>query len=465
MRNTLIVENFQIKNCNDKNILLVNPPIYDTQYWGHWSQPVGLLRVGSLLKKKGCDNLALIDCMQPIKKTRVPKKRMGIKKIGDLETYWNHFGMLYDVLREKLDSLDSIPDEIHVTSSMTYWWESTRDTISLIRECFPSSKILAGGIYPTLCPEHAEKNIGADIVVKGEVYAASDMWTDLSLYERAPEYAIITSTRGCPFDCAYCAQRRLNKAGIRHRDPKDVVMEIEDKIDKFGIKEFAFYEDNLLVNKSHFERILDLIITKDLHLRLYAPEGVNPSLLDQNILNKMRKSGFRKIHLGFESVNSDMWMKWDRKHEKIEHFENAIKMCEKAGFKLRTPEINAFILYGAPGEKIEDIVSSILYVSHKVGSIVPMLFTPVPGSKIYEQYNGYFQERHLSLEDLNGKLFPFAEHNGYKVSDYMDLLRIMFTLNYMARGKSFDLLNDGLVSRTIRTKIKEYEDYGNERFE
>jgi len=245
----LIVENFQIKNCNDKNILLVNPPIYDTQYWGHWSQPVGLLRVGSLLKKKGCNNLALIDCMQPIKKARVSKKRICRKKIGNMETYWNHFGMQYDVLREKLDSLGFIPDEIHVTSSMTYWWESTRDTINLLRECFPPSKILVGGIYPTLCPEHAEKNVEADVVVKGEIYEASDMWTDLSLYERAPEYAIITSTRGCPFDCAYCAQRRLNKGGIRHRDPKDVVMEIEDKVEKFGIKEFAFYEDNLLANK------------------------------------------------------------------------------------------------------------------------------------------------------------------------------------------------------------------------
>jgi radical SAM superfamily enzyme YgiQ (UPF0313 family) len=454
----LIVENYRIKECNGKNALLINPPIHDTQYWGHWSQPAGLLRIGSLLKEKGYSTM-LIDCRQPIKGMRVPKKRIGIKDVGDMKLYWNHFGMKYEDFEEKLKGLVfKKVNEIYITSSMTYWWESIRDTINILREHFPSSKILLGGIYPTLCPEHAEKNVGADIVVKGEIYEASDMWTDISLYEKTPEYAIITSSRGCPFDCSYCAQKQLNGENIRCRNPTDVVDEIEDKVKCFGIKEFAFYEDNLLINGNHFEGILDLIIEKDLHINLYAPEGMNPSLLSQKILGKMKEAGFKKIHLGFESISEEMKKKWNRFHETLEQFESALKMCERAGFKLRTPEINAFVLYGVPGEKIEDIASTILYVSHKVGSIIPMLFTPVPGSKIYEEYKWYIQEKKLSLEDLNGKLFPFAEYNGCKVSDYMDLLRLMFTLNSLARGKSFDLLADSLVSNTVRQEIVKYEE-------
>src|SRR5262249_30348094 len=47
------------------------------------------------------------------------------------------------------------PDEIWISSIMTYWWESTRDVIEVCREVFPKAVIRVGGIYPTLAPEHA----------------------------------------------------------------------------------------------------------------------------------------------------------------------------------------------------------------------------------------------------------------------------------------------------------------------
>ena len=34
-----------------RTVLLINPPVYDTQYWAQWSQPYGLLRIAALLKK------------------------------------------------------------------------------------------------------------------------------------------------------------------------------------------------------------------------------------------------------------------------------------------------------------------------------------------------------------------------------------------------------------------------------
>jgi len=35
-----------------RKALLINPPIYDTQYWARWSQPHGLLKVATWLRKK-----------------------------------------------------------------------------------------------------------------------------------------------------------------------------------------------------------------------------------------------------------------------------------------------------------------------------------------------------------------------------------------------------------------------------
>src|SRR6266516_1996120 len=54
--------------------LLINPPVYDAQYWARWSQPAGLLRIGSWLKDRGYA-VDLIDCMETDRRGIVPKRR------------------------------------------------------------------------------------------------------------------------------------------------------------------------------------------------------------------------------------------------------------------------------------------------------------------------------------------------------------------------------------------------------
>ena len=50
--------------AQDKTALLINPPVYDTQYWAEWSQPYGLLRVASLLGRLGYTRRELFDFME-----------------------------------------------------------------------------------------------------------------------------------------------------------------------------------------------------------------------------------------------------------------------------------------------------------------------------------------------------------------------------------------------------------------
>src|SRR5204863_5266963 len=86
------------------------------------------------------------------------------------------FGMTPDELEAKLTKIrDSAwaarkslfdvkvfpaPDEIWISSIMTYWWESTRDVIERCQKVFPKAVIRVGGIYPTLAPEHAIEKLG-----------------------------------------------------------------------------------------------------------------------------------------------------------------------------------------------------------------------------------------------------------------------------------------------------------------
>jgi radical SAM superfamily enzyme YgiQ (UPF0313 family) len=320
-----------------------------------------------------------------------------------------------------------------------------------------------GGIYPTLCPEHCSEYVRPDIVVAGEVEEANNLWTDLSLYKTPPQYAIITPSRGCPFNCSYCAQKTINagQQRVRFRSPEDIVAEIHDKRDRYGIREFAFYADFLLFGfRDYLMKVLEALANDKTKYYLYAPEGLDTNFLsqDERLLPLMKEAGFEKIYLPVESIDDTYLEMLNRRHVRLEHFVKSVRLCEKAGFRLRNLEVNSFVLYGLPEEKIDSVVKTTLLVSEIVGSIIPMLFTPVPTTGLYHRYRDYLTQvmggNDRDLHKINGKLYPFLLMNEGSVRDYVDLQRLMFMLNAHNRSRSFRIFGDTRVGQAFRHNLR-----------
>lgn len=517
--------------------LLVQPPVYDTQYYPDWSQPSGLLKVSTWLRKDLAYDVRLIDCLFPSKKGRVKQEvRKVVQVCSTLEwplpeyrefhvaryrpkqislppahRYKYEFGMPLHEVEDHLRAVQLTaeeptwePDEVWITSIMTYWWESTFDAITMFKRLYPRARVRVGGLYPTLAPHHLQRKLrtaglrfeivrgrdlgistvrgkpriaNGDCIVTGEIPQASNADLDFEGYrqmtrdfegqERLPNYAILTTSRGCPFDCTYCAQKAYNEGSlkVRFRSPRDTFNEIRDKYHNYGIHHFGFYEDNFLLEKPNIERLLRLILEhKDelRHLALYAPEGVEVRLLHQDLefVKLMRETGFASIYLPLENMSREVTKAWNRRHSHAELFEKAVKICHEANFKLHNMEVNAFILFGMPDENLADVVNTMFYASERVGGIVPMLFTPVPGSIMFEQYREYlFEEMGFDLHHLNGKLYPFLRYNfgrkGIRLEDYVALESLAFRLNAKAMGQTFQLAPDNRVYQALRKVLAE----------
>ncbi len=476
----------ELDRCPEqKTALLISPPVYDTQYWAEWSQPYGLLRIASLLKKHRYKKLYLFDFMETGEDRQVPHHRINPdesysdndrpegrtraiilrKRDETLEIQKRHFGKTWEEFDRfiKVRNLHNYPpDEVWVSAVMSYWWESARDLTLRVRRLFgKKTKIILGGIYPSIAPEHAAAMTSADIVVQGEIEEANDLWPDLSLYKNRPTYGIVTPSRGCPYDCHYCAQKTINSGStrVRFRKPADVVAEMRYKYDRYGIREFAFYADFLLMDwRDNLLPILKQIVLDKLPFRLHAPEGLDTRFLSQSqeLLDWMKKAHFQKIYLPVESIDNEYIKTLNRRHVKLEHFVRAAKMCDKAGFELRNLDVNAFVLYGLPHESVDRVVKTTLFVSEIVGSIIPMLFTPVPATHLFNQHLPFIRERgwDRDLHMLNGKLYPFLETYEGSISDYTDLQRLMFTLNAHYRSASFSIFGQSRVNLSFRENIR-----------
>jgi radical SAM superfamily enzyme YgiQ (UPF0313 family) len=483
-----------------KTALLINPPVYDTQYWAEWSQPYGLVRIAALLRKQRYRHVDFFDFMEALpvsgdphdadSKRIVPKHRIHcddsyaektgpafrarpyiIAKHGQqLDLFKYHFGKPWEQFENWLKRKGlhkHPPQEIYISSVMSYWWESTRDLIVRLRRLVGRKpRIIVGGIYPSIAPEHAARYTGADIVVAGEVPEANDLWTDLRVYRKKPTYAIITPSRGCPYNCHYCAARTLHGGSqqVRFRPVDDIFAEMQDKYDRFGIRDFAFYADFLLIRyQDNLMPLLQKIVAAKMPWRLYAPEGLDTRFLaqSQELCDLLKASHFQKIYLPVENVSDEILLSLNRKHVKLRHVVEAAKNIERAGFPMRHNEVNGYCLYGLPGEKVQSVVQTALFVSDVIGSVIPMLFAPVPSTQLFEKYLNYYARRGWCEQDgtvrdlhlLNGKLFPFIQMNEGTIDDYINLQRMMFMLNENYRGQSFNILGEGAVSQSFRSVV------------
>ena len=112
---------------------------------------------------------------------------------------------------------------------------------------------------------------------------------------------IITS-RGCPFNCYYCATPINWGRRVRGHSPTRVLEEIEHLIQTYGAEFIWFYDDTLNYDKARLERIMDLIIEKRLDIKFANEFRID--IVDRHLLEKMKAAGLERGYFGVEAGSS-----------------------------------------------------------------------------------------------------------------------------------------------------------------
>lgn len=192
--------------------------------------------------------------------------------------------------------------------------------------------------------------------------------------------APIMATRGCPFQCTFCAGRTVTGLKVRRRSVNHVLMEIELLYRDYGVREIHFLDDNFTLDRAYVKEFCQKLLKKPFRVSWCCPNGVRLDTLDLEILRLMKEAGCYYVSVGIES-GSDRILKLMKKSLTIERIEKQIKMIKKSGLA-----VNGFFILGYPGETKKEMEKTIKF-SQTLGltRVAFYNFLPLPGTEAYRR--------------------------------------------------------------------------------
>jgi radical SAM superfamily enzyme YgiQ (UPF0313 family) len=208
----------------------------------------------------------------------------------------------------------------------------------------------------------------------------SDLSPDRYLFEKKP-LCFITTSRGCPHRCTFCSVHLTFGDKFGRRSPGNVLSEIRQRYSE-GYRVFDFEDDNLSFSKEDFKAILNALIAEFPvnELRLVAMNGISYLSLDLEVLELMKKAGFRNLNISLVSANADVLARLKRTHT-LNTYLDVVNQAHRLGF-----DIVSYQILGIPYETLNDMVDTMSLMASLPVLIGASIFYLTPGCPIAQEF-------------------------------------------------------------------------------
>ena len=300
-----------------------------------------------------------------------------------------------------------------------------RNALSVSKELknrYPDSIIVFGGVHPTAMPQEVLSYKHIDAVIRGEgekplidlykCVKAGKSFThldnlsfrhngnivhnktifsldNLDSYPSFPyhifaagkkyDLGFVLSSRGCPYECIFCSNRVTTGRRYRYRSAPVIVEELEMLYKQYNKRSILFVDDNFLVNKERIYFLIEAIRKKGLDKKMIFNFQARGDNVNPQILKDLFARGFRSIFFGMETSNEEV-MKVIKKNETVAQCVSAAKLAKQIGF-----HVSATFIYGLPKETHKDRINCIkLSKELKLDMVRYNNATPYPGTELWD---------------------------------------------------------------------------------
>lgn len=399
------------------------------------TQPLGLAYVAAALRNAGHDCVVL-------------------DAIGEAPTQMGPAGTLVRLGLtddEILARVDPSAAALGITNMFSFNWPALRSLIDAIGARYPDKIIVCGGEHFTALPELSMRTAPIDYIVMGEgegvatelfaklgsgtpfdaaqikgicwrrgeeivknpraertravdeiPWPAWDLF-DMDSYNRhdlvgglrfGDRTMPILATRGCPYQCTYCASPQMWTTRWYARDPVDVANEIEFYAQRYHANNFPFQDLTMIVKKDWVVRFCNEIMRRGLDIRWQLPTGTRCEVVDDEVAALLWRSGCRWLCYAPES-GSDRTRELIKKKLKMSSLLQAVAASVRANLQLQ-----AYMVIGFPHDTRDDLNDTLKLARRLarmgVEDIAVNFFFPVPSTELWT----YLQDKgRLDLSD------------------------------------------------------------------
>ena len=462
-------------------------------------EPLGLLYLATYSNKKIKENK--IDIEIKILDTQLEGEGEPIKVKSGFRS-----GMNNESFKHFLNAWR--PEVVGITNKFTTHTNDILEIAEIVKELFPRSTVIVGGVNATLAHRELINNPNIDIVVRNE--GEDTFWQILDcIYTKKPFYNIvgttaknekgepiinsnrafinnldeipipdrglinyeryinnnrlyfttknnpigtIISSRGCVFDCVFCSTKAMWQQKWRARSPKNVVDEIEYLTNTYKVREIAFQDDQFLFDNQRVIDICQELRRRKIKISFIVPSGITPSLLKKDTIDEMTSSGFYRVALSIDS-GTEKSRSIVNKPLLLKEMRSLVKYLNKKGLWTY-----ATFVIGFPEETKEDIQVAIDFAySLKVDFLRFYIAQPYPGSRLYDIYikRGFIKESRMEELWDNSSIYDTARGTDFVSGEELVQLRKSAEKAYL-KIKFMEMFNLKYVFREFIPKINSW---------
>lgn len=238
-------------------------------------------------------------------------------------------------------------------------------------------------------------------------------------------FTSIQTTRGCPFECTFCASDKLDTRSVFRRSVGSVVDEIEHVVGVYGIRHFFIVDDVLTLKRQFAVDLCEEIIRRDIRITFEGSTRAN--LLDEMLVRILRRAGLVRLSFGLESAD-DYVRDLMKKKCPIDAYVKSNRLLNAYGIE----SLNSTMI-GLPGDTRESIRKTIKWVAENrdIQQANLSIAVPYPGTEFHDMAVAGTHGLKLHTDD-------FSKYRRYGTA--------VTTVNGLGPQDLVDLQNEGFVA-------------------
>ena len=276
------------------------------------------------------------------------------------------------------------PRQIKITSLFTYWADYVWESVRFYKENYPKARIIVGGIYASLMPEHCKKS-GCNEVFIGVHKTAEKCEPAYDLVD--VDYQIVHTSRGCTRRCKFCGTWKIEP---EFKYKKSIKKEIKSN-------RIIFYDNNLLANPYIKDILGELKNSKHNGRVVYSESqcGIDGRLLTPEVAKLLKQARFLNPRIA-----------WDHGYGQRKMIKKQIDMLAEAGYPAK--DIYVFMIYNYEPDYYE-MLKKLKQCKRWGVQIADCRYRPL--NQTSDKYNGRLKQTkddyyiHSSWTDRQIKLF------------------------------------------------------------